>query len=425
MPSEQDLQRSNDSATMPAKAPAWQLAVLGGLHAGAVVDVSADDWTLVGSAEDCDIVLRDAGVLPHHAALFPRGTQLQLRTIDGPVSALCQAQAPGSSITLADAVSWQIHGVSLGVGLAGSAAWEALRAQPPLPSTAADAADAADHAAFNTGSPDDADIPADETRPLDDNAAAPPRPPLHLRWTRKAQHVLAGVAACALVLATGTVAWGMIWQKVQARETSSAIAGTLSGLQMPELRVIEAANGHLRIEGTVRSESERATLMNALQQRGIYPAVDVVSGEQLAGTVQNSFRQRGLHVKADYAGGGRIEVHGAAPSPVTEQVIQDVLSATNAVTQVALLDAAAQPPAGETTGAATAPAAPPPAAADNAGRDPKRVVGVVGGDSPYVLTQDGRHYFIGSMLPDGTQVDQIEGHVVVFSRQGKPTTVAF
>jgi type III secretion system YscD/HrpQ family protein len=421
MPSDQDLQHSNDPAAMPAQAPAWQLAVLGGLHAGAVVDVSADDWTLVGSAEDCDIVLRDPGVLPHHAALFPRGAQLQLRTIDGPVSALGQARAPGSSVTLDDAASWQIHGVSLGVGLAGSAPWEALRAQPPQPSAAADSAD---HAAFDT-SADDADAPADETRPLDDAAAAPPRPALHLRWTRKAQHVLAGVAACAVVLATGTVAWGMIWQKVQARETSSAIAGTLSGLKMPELRVIEAANGHLRIEGTVRSESERATLMNALQQRGIYPAVDVVSGEQLAGTVQNSFRQRGLHVKADYAGGGRIEVHGAAPSPVTEQVIQDVLSATNAVTQVALLDAAAQPPAAESTGAATAPAAPPPAAVDNAGRDPKRVVGVVGGDSPYVLTQDGRHYFIGSMLPDGTQVDQIEGHVVVFSRQGQPTTVAF
>jgi hypothetical protein len=114
-------------------------------------------------------------------------------------------------------------------------------------------------------------------------------------------------------------------------------------------------------------------------------------------------------------------VHGAAPSPVTEQVIAEVLSATNAVTQVALLDTAAQPAAE----ADTAPAAPTPPAADNAGRDPKRVVGVVGGESPYVLTQDGRHYFIGSMLPDGTQVDQIEGHAVVFSRQGKPTTVEF
>jgi type III secretion system YscD/HrpQ family protein len=417
MPSNQDLQASIEHA--PSPAPAWQLAVLGGLHAGAVVDVSADDWTLVGSAEDCDIVLRDPGVLPHHAALFPRGAQLQLRTIDGPVSALGQACVPGSSITLADAASWQIDGVNLGVGLAGSAAWEALRAQPLLPG-AADDADA-----WHTDGSGATDTAADDTRPLEDTAAMAPVPALHLRWTRKARHVLAGVAACAVVLATGTVAWGVIWQRVQARETGSAIAGTLSALQMPELRAIEAANGSLRIEGTVRSESERTRLMNALQQRGIYPAVDVVSGEQLAGTVQNSFRQRGLHVSASYAGAGRIEVRGAAPSPVTEQVIEEVLSATNAVTQVALLDAAAQASAAEPAVAAAAPVAPTPAAADSAGRDPKRVVGVVGGENPYVVTQDKRHYFIGSMLPDGTQIDQIEGHTVVFSRQGKPMTVAF
>ncbi len=418
MSSDEDLQAPIEPTPLPATAPAWQLAVLGGLHAGAVVDVSADDWTLVGSAEDCDIVLRDAGVLPHHAALFPRGAQLQLRTIDGPVSALGQACAPGSSIMLADAASWQIDGLSLGVGLAGSAAWEALRAQPMLPRAAADAD------AWNTDERGAADVSVDDALPPEDTASTAPVPAPHLRWTRKAKHVLAGVAACAVVLATGTVAWGVIWQKVQARETGTAIAGTLSGLQMPELRAIEAANGSLRIEGTVRSESERARLMNALQQRGIYPAVDVVSGEQLAGTVQNSFRQRGLHVNASYTGGGRIEVRGAVPSPVTEQVIEEVLSATNAVTQVALLDTAVQAPAAEPAGAA--PAAPTPAAAaDNAGRDPKRVVGVVGGEYPYVVTQDKRHYFIGSMLPDGTQIDQIEGHTVVFSRLGKPTTVEF
>jgi type III secretion system YscD/HrpQ family protein len=413
MSSRQDLQPSIEPTPLPAAAPAWQLAVLGGLHAGAVVDVSADDWTLVGSAEDCDIVLRDAGVLPHHAALFPRGVQLQLRTIDGLVWALGQAQPAGNSITLADAASWQIHGVTLGVGLAGSAAWEALRAQPLPPSAAADAAEP------GIDDPGAADTPADAGIRPDDAVATGPA--LHQRWTRKAPQVLAGVAACALALATGTVAWGVIWHKVQARETSSAIAGALSGLQMPELRAIEAANGSLRIEGTVRSESERARLMSALQQRGIYPAVDVVSGEQLAGTVQNSFRQRGLHVNASYTGGGRIEVRGAAPSPVTEQVIQEVLSATNAVTQVALLDAAAQAPAAEPAAAA----APTAAAADNASRDAKRVVGVVGGDSPYVVTQDKRHYFIGSMLPDGTQIDRIEGHTVVFSHQGKPVTVEF
>jgi type III secretion system YscD/HrpQ family protein len=419
MPTEQDLLPSSDSLATTAPAPTWQLAVLSGLHAGALVDVAADDWTLVGSAEDCDVVLHDERVLPHHAALFVRRGQLQLRAIDAELFALDQPRAPGDSVALGDAQTWQIAGVTLGVGCEGSAPWEALRASP-VPE--ADAGDAAAHTPF------DDDIPALEA-PLQDTAdnasppAANPKLPLHLRFTRKAQHAMAGLAACAVIVATGAVAWGVVWPKVQARENNSAIASALGGLDMPELRVVEAKDGHLRIEGTVRTESDRAKLMQALQQRGIYPALDIVSGEQLAGVVQNSFRQRGLEVKAQYTGGGRVEVQGAAPSPVTDKVVQDVLAATNAVTQVALLDAAPAAAAPDPNETAAAAAAKP--SASNAGRDPKRVVGVVGGENPYVVTQDRRHYFVGSMLPDGTQVDQINGYTVDFSRQGKTTRVEF
>jgi type III secretion system YscD/HrpQ family protein len=403
-----------------AAAATWQLAVLGGLHAGALVDVAADDWTLVGSAEDCDIVLRDPRVLPHHAVLFVRGGQLQLRAIDGELLAQGQTRAPGDSVALGDAQTWQMAGVTLGVGCRGSAPWEALRASPSLEATAADTEAAATDEADRTDLDSISSADASETPA----PSASPTTPLRHRLTRKAQRVMAATAACAVIVATGAVAWGVVWPKVQARENSSAIASILSGLDMPELRVVEASNGHLRIEGAVRSESDRAKLMQALRQRGIYPAVDIVSGEQLAGTVQNSFRQRGLVVKAQYVGGGRVEVQGAAPSPVTEQVVQEVLAATNAVTQVALLDAAASAAAEpqETVHAAVAPA---PAANNNSGRDPKRIVGVVGGDSPFVLTQDGKRYLVGSMLPDGTQIDKIVGHTVDFSRQGKPMTVQF
>jgi type III secretion system YscD/HrpQ family protein len=431
MASDQDIVDSNGDVIdvpMHEAAATWQLAVLGGLHAGALVDVAADDWTLVGSAEDCDIVLRDARVLPHHAALFVRGGQLQLRAIDGELLAQGQSQAPGNSVALGDAQTWQMAGVTLGVGCRGSAPWEALRASPTFDAIAADteaaASEDADGADADSTFAADADADAGETPAPD----VGPKTPLRLRVTRKAQHVMAAAAACAVVVATGAVAWGVVWPKVQARENSSAIAGILGSLGMPELRVVEASSGHLRIEGVVRSESDRAKLMQALQQRGIYPAVDIVNGEQLAGTVQNSFRQRGMVVKAQYVGGGRVEVQGAAPSAVTEQVVQDVLAATNAVTQVALLDAAASAAAEpqETVLAAAAPApAPAPAANNKSGNDPQRIVGVVGGATPFLLTQDRKRYLVGSMLPDGTQIDQIDGHTVVFSRQGKPMLVQF
>jgi hypothetical protein len=304
-----------------------------------------------------------------------------------------------------------------GVGCEDSPAWEALRAAP----LAHDADAVAEH--DGSAAPDEAAAIGDDDSPRAAGAPTTRTLPWYQRITRKAQHVMAVAAAGAVVLATGAVAWGTIWQKVQAREAGSAIASAMSGLNLPELRVVEAANGHLRIEGTVRSESERAQLMQALQQRGVYPAVDVVSGEQLAGTVQNTFRQHGLHVKAQYAGGGRIDVHGAAASPATDVVVQELLAATNAIKKVALLEPAAAPPSPE---AVTAPAA--PAANNNnanAGSDPKRVVGVVGGANPFVVTADRRHYSVGSILPDGTQIDRIDGDTVDFSRNGKPMTVRF
>jgi hypothetical protein len=419
-----DVNQSIELDTPSSSAPPlqWQLAVLSGLHAGALVDVSADDWTLLGSAEDCDIVLRDPGVLPHHAALFPRGASLQLRAIEGALSALELERAPGGSVALTDASTWQVRSVTLGVGVAGSAAWQALLDRPfAAPAETGVAAEQAMPSPVERTTV--AEFADDGSAADDSPAAARKRAPRTL--TRRAQQVIAGAAACVLLTATGAVAWGVAGHKAQARETGSAISGILSGLDMPELRIIEAANGHQRIEGTVRSESERGKLMSALQRRGIYPAVDVVTGEHLAASVQNTFRQRGLHVKAQYTGAGRVEVQGAAPSALTEKAVQDVLTAINAVTQVALLDAAAVPPESEPreTVLPAVPAA--TATVNNSVRDPKRVVGVVGGATPFVVTQDRRHYFVGSMLPDGTQVDQIEGHTVVFSRQGKPTTVSF
>jgi hypothetical protein len=134
-----------------------------------------------------------------------------------------------------------------------------------------------------------------------------------------------------------------------------------------------------------------------------------------------------MFVKANYTGGGRVEVQGAAPSALTEQVVQEVLAATNAVTQVALLDAAVAQAPVQPAPAPVAPAAPATTSANANGndRDPKRIVGVVGGLNPYVVTQDRKRYLVGSMLPDGTQVDQIDGDTVVFSRQGRPMPVKF
>lgn len=415
-----DIEQTASPAATSAGPAAWQLAALSGLHAGALVDLAVDDWTLIGSAADCDIVLRDAGVMPHHAALFLRAGQPQLRAIDGSVRAQGQTVAAGQSIMLADAQTWQIGGITLGVGCRASAAWDALRRRAAT-DEAATAEDAADTPLPPSAFAADAPTPADDAR-----AAAPARPPTWRRLlTRRAQQVLAGVVAGGLVLVIGAAAWSVTAHKAQARANHAVLNKLLHELQMPELHLVEVESGRWRIEGLVQTESDRARLLQGLQQVGVYPALDVVTGEQLALTVQNGFRQRGLPVQARYAGGGRVEVHGAAASPAVDQVVQDLLAATKSIKQLSLAGAAA--PTAQATDDMPTPARDAAAAAPGKSSepDPRRVIGVVGGETPFVMTQDRKRYFVGSMLPDGTQIDHIDGHTVTFSRHGKPMSVQF
>jgi type III secretion protein D len=412
-------------------APSWQVIVLGGLHAGAQVDLARHDVTLIGSAQDCDIVLRDPGVRAHHFMVFPQGHHLQLRAIEGDLVCAGQTLSAGSSVAIDNAKQWHCAAVALGAGVQGTPQWDALRSGVP----AALDADAA--LTFNDEAGPSA-AAAESAPPLRDHA--PPAPAAQAggmararspRWLRTRWQAVAVAVVVSATVGTGMVTWSFAGHKVRTRAAASAIAQTLIALKLPELRVVGTESGPLRVEGTLQSEADRGRLMHALGERGVYPAVDVVTGEQLADMVQNAFRQRGLKVQTAYAGGGRVDVRGAAASAVTEQIVGDVLAVKNAVTQIALLDAAdaasqMQPPP---AAAGTASATPAPAAvrvdAAAAARDPKRVVGVVGGRDPHVLTQDGRRYFVGSMLPDGTQVDRIEGLQVIFSRHGKSMPVQF
>jgi type III secretion system YscD/HrpQ family protein len=425
-----DMSASTDEA---GRALRWQLAVFDGTHAGAMVDMAQDEWTLVGSAEDCDVVLRDPGVRPHHFALFPSGQRLQLRAIGGDVPTAHAVCASGASVTLDNAQSWLCCGMTLAVGWRDSADWAALCAMRPVAAAAPDdnVADATDdtaaslqgdseHAAHIDDGGGSEDALSTDSAPI---AAGP-----WLRVRRTAWRLGAGLVAGVLAVTLGGIAWTVIAQKVHARETTMAIAETLKSLQLDELRMIETHSGPPRLQGTLKSETQRAQLLQALSSRGLHPTVDVVTGEQLAATVQNSFRQHGLLVRASYSGAGRVDVHGTASSPLTERVVGDVLAATNAVTQIAVIEDPKPVPPMIIEKASEEPAASVPAATispASAARDPKRVVGVVGGASPYVVTQDGRYYFVGSVLPDGTQVDRIDGHTVEFSRNGRSMPVQF
>jgi type III secretion system YscD/HrpQ family protein len=412
-------ENSTDNTAAPASA--WDVRVLSGVHDGASVTLQPPAVLVIGSAPDCDVILNEAGVLPRHMLLLLASAERgELRAVDGEVRLLSQTLNCGAYQGFARIVMFALGNVCLAAGPQDDAGWASLdpatlvlppAVPPPTQEAAAEPAPMAlDEApAAEPSSPVIDDVPP----------AARPARARYSAWGRK--------AAIGLCLVAGTAAIAAAWQEVASRtytrQASSAVTEVLADLGAAEVKFIEPGNGSLRLEGVVRTEQQRLALMQALKERGLHVSVDVVSGEQLAMNVHSGFRQRGMAVDARYVGKGRVQVKGVAATPAVEQVISEVMASAKAITQIELTD----PPASAPQAKATAAPAQNDSAAlsDAAARDPKRVVGVIGGDEPYVLTQDGKHYLVGATLPDGSQIEKIVGHKVIFKRNGKALPVHF
>src|ERR1700733_3153664 len=74
------------------------LKITAGLHRGAVIRLDAADMLVIGSSDDCDVILADAGVASHHCVLKKQGDKFFLRTIEGASGVGDRAQDPGVTI---------------------------------------------------------------------------------------------------------------------------------------------------------------------------------------------------------------------------------------------------------------------------------------------------------------------------------------
>jgi type III secretion system YscD/HrpQ family protein len=404
------------------------LEVFSGVHRGAKIRLGDRPWHLVGAADDCDVVLRDAGVRAHHLLVSHEAGAWTLRALDAALHVDGRELAAGNSMAVADAVCCRIAGVSLTFGQDGSPAWaravaeakaqaEAEAALHEAPPAEAEPVAALDPSSDSSIAPSD----APDASPAPIEAAARQQP-------RRAWRRFAYAGGIGLVIAmTSAFGWVVHTQAPQGRDAKAGVERVIASLGLTEVKIEQGQNGHLSLQGTVANEASRSSLQRSLKEAGLEPTLDIVTGDRLALSVQDSFRQRGLPVDARYAGGGKVVVTGAAPSPQAEQVIRDVLAKTPSVVTIELGQAVAAA-APEKAGTAPAPiqnVAAVAAPAATAARDPKRVVAVVGGERPYLLTQDGARYLTGAMLPDGSLIESVDGHAVTFLRNGNHVQVDF
>jgi type III secretion system YscD/HrpQ family protein len=470
------------------------LLVLNGLHQHARLKLAQQPWYLVGAAEDCDVVLRDAGIHPHHLLVSldsgggvsgggqvnhsadhdsadhnsAPGPRWRLRALDAALRVDGHELPAGESISVVGTVVCQLGPVRFGLGQPTSAAWQTmLDAQRTATGASTAGFEAHAHnASFERLGPQPEDLGGAQQGPAPEHdvpAAAWPdgstgstgsvgstklnqrHHPNGLSPQRTTlRRVLWGGGIGLLMGMTSAFAWVIHSQVQQERESRGGVERIVADLELKELQIARGQNGHVRLVGTVATEALRSRLQSSLKEAGLEPTLDVVTGERLAAGVQDSFRQQGLPVQARYVGAGRVLVAGAAASPASEQVIRDILAKTPSLSHIELsagsvMDAAATPHAGPPPGSPPAAVAAPGTGAQadanaanasigakaGARGDPKRVVAVVGGDDPYLLTQDGARYLVGAVLPDGSLVESVDGHTVNFLRNGRQVKVEF
>ncbi len=120
----------SDAGTASAAAgnadAAYALRILSGLHVGASRPLAEKEMILVGSGEDCDIVLSDSGVAPHHALIGLLGGAFSVRALDAPLRIGGQPLHPGDPMEMATLQRIELGQAALAVGNVDDPAWSTL-----------------------------------------------------------------------------------------------------------------------------------------------------------------------------------------------------------------------------------------------------------------------------------------------------------
>ncbi len=103
------------------------LKVLTGKHAGAEHPLRATDFLLVGSSDDCEIIMTDEGIAPHHCLISRQGKELLIRPLDAAVGTDEDQWTPG-----------QMQTISLGQSI--KLGHSSIAIQPSLPAITAETA---------------------------------------------------------------------------------------------------------------------------------------------------------------------------------------------------------------------------------------------------------------------------------------------
>lgn len=323
------------------------LRIVAGLHAGATRPLSRREMVLVGSGDDCDVVLADPGVAPHHALLNIVDGRFHLRALDAPMELPGGTLHPGDPVEVAQVQRVGLGQAAIAFGPADAVEWLTLAPGPG------------------------ADAPLVRPRP-----AFASRMPL-----------IAGVAV--LALSALAIVAAMMPTPPPAVDVEHRLRELAREFEVTEVDIRRDVDGRAVLAGTVDDSATRERLESRIASEGLAAGVALRSGQDLAVDVAEVMRTGGYSVRAEYLGDNNVRVTGdlgddpeALRGFITSRAM--VETGVNRVVPVNLR-------------------APAPDAMADAGSlregDKAHIVSIVRGETPHLVDAEGNVYHDGAHVP--------------------------
>ncbi len=344
------------------------LRIVAGLHAGASRPLADQEMLVVGSGDDCDIVLADTGVAAHHALVTLVGGVFTLRALDAPLRIEGRPLHPGDPVEVRPMQRIDLGEAAIAFGGTDASAWDAL-------------------------------FPA---------IAEPGRRRRARPLLRQLPLIAAGAVVALLLVA--------VVASVLPRRNAQVDERAFLQALVPQHAITDSAirtdeNGGLVLAGTVETDAVRSKIQQQLQEAGVEASLALRTGENIAGAVREVFRASGISVQTRYLGAGRVEISG---DDLDQEKFNGVLR-SRAMADVG----ASELVAGERLTASGAS----PEAAGKAGpvapdQPPVDIVRVVSGNQPYVVDSNGEQYTAGMDIPGHGRLLLIGKFITVQSPNG-------
>jgi len=353
-----------DTPESTGPAPAV-LRIVSGLHAGAARPLSRREMVLIGSGDDCDVVLADAGVAPHHALLNVVDGRFHLRALDAAV------QLPGGTLHPGDPVEVaQVQRIALGDAAIAFGPTDAVEWLTLAPETAGD-------------------TPRTRARP-----AFASRMPL-----------IAGIAV--LALAGLAIFAALVPAPPPQVDVEHRLRELAREFDVSNVGVSRDVEGRPVLSGTVDEGDTRERLASRLAAEGLEAGLALRSGQDLAGDVAEVMRTGGYVVRAEYLGDNNVRVTGSLGGD--DEAVRDFIrsramieTGVNKVEPVNL----------------DRPAADAVADAGAVESGKAHIVSIVRGETPHIVDAEGNVYHDGAAVPGWGELVSIGQYAHVIQPDG-------